>query len=364
MLATQPLDAAQRQAAGREGTPWAWRPAAAPWFDLQIGAILAWQPGPALGLDASALKREIADGLAQRKSFLRHPCLSAITQPWPAAAAAQDLQMAAWVAAHSTCDLGTIVVPEDSTLWTPAGEEALAAGQLSLVDLGARLREAGSPVQPALDIWGRTVGEPIPETWSTLSPDDLAARQDQLSRDIVRYCGAAQRIRQKLPAMSDWLLSATQVYVPMAGEPGALFRSGSQASLPGVIYGDLHSGDLQILEIFAHETAHLHLHTAAAAAPLIDPNHAGRYSSPLRPEPRPLRGILLAFHALAYICSAMRDARAADFAPEERIASILQDLHTRMEAAEQTLVTHRHHLTEAGNEFLDRTREVGNYGRG
>jgi HEXXH motif-containing protein len=78
------------------------------------------------------------------------------------------------------------------------------------------------------------------------------------------------------------------------------------------------------LESIVHESAHLHLYMALAQEPLIDPDHDGHYKSPLRPDPRPLRGILLAYHALAYIAALFADVSRLDDASSERLAGVRQ----------------------------------------
>jgi HEXXH motif-containing protein len=345
------------------GTPWSWLPDPAPWFDSLVDPLIAWEPDPELKADVPSVKLAIARAIDNRGAWLRHPCASRLTLRTQRHARRRDLQLLVWVAAHVEDDPGQVAVPAELGLWSPSGEHRLGPGVYSLAELGASLREAPSPCALDLDPWCGSVGFPMPDSWAEILPEATDADRMRLTSEIVAFCRAVSRIEALLPEMLAWLTTATRVVIPLRGEPGGDFHSGSQPDLPGAIYCDLFGGPLQILEALAHETAHLHLHTAAAHAPLVDPDHQGRYHSPLRPEPRPLRGILLACHALAYICAAFVDARRAGYTSEDASTRTLDDLRHRMDDAEATLVANRQYLTDWGNDFLERTREVCTYGR-
>jgi HEXXH motif-containing protein len=191
-----------------------------------------------------------------------------------------------------------------------------------------------------------------------LDPQDEAT----LACEIVTYCHAIERLRECLPQTLQWISAATSVIVPMRNPGLNVFRSCSQATLPGLVWTDLAGGEAQIMETVVHETAHNHIYTAEAEAPLVDPGHQDRYSSPLRPEPRPLRGIMLACHALAYICAAFVDAQHNGYFERGFPEAVFSDLALRRDHAERTLTENRRHLTEHGNYFLDCTRQVCAYG--
>jgi HEXXH motif-containing protein len=157
-----------------------------------------------------------------------------------------------------------------------------------------------------------------------------------------------------------WITSATRVVRPLVPVEGYA-RSSHDPDVPGLIEADLSRGPTQTIELIAHETAHLHLRAAHAAALLVDPQHEGRYHSPLRQEPRPLMGILLAYHALAYICAALRHAAEAAILQPESTARALDDLARRRDDARATMDGARGHLTPAGAMFLDRTHEVADF---
>ena len=112
-----------------------------------------------------------------------------------------------------------------------------------------------------------------------------------------------------LPEVAGWLRATTRALdlLPerfFAKAPDGALVSCSSPEVPGFIRITRCREPLKLLEMLVHETAHLYLFRAEAAAPLIDPSSTLSFSSPLRHEPRPLRGILLALHACAYIAAA------------------------------------------------------------
>lgn len=341
-------------------TPWAWVPDPTAWFETLVEPLLSWTP--ALTLDSTRVKFALADAIDQRRTWLRHPCLSPLTMPYAANALGRDFQFVVWLAAHSDHELGPIQIPQPLMLWSPGGAVSIAAGEYALRQLGTIVQTNATPVPLALDVWCHTLGYPLEGSWAAEPTETVVAEEQRLTAEIVDYCRTIALTARLMPPLLQWLLAATQVVIPTRGGTGG-FRSGSQANLPGLVYSDLHGGRMQILETLVHETAHNHLYVAEATGPLIDPEHTQRYYSPLRPEPRPLRGILLACHALAYICAAIRDARQSGFIDHERSAATLLDLQTRMDVAEATLLEQGRHMTAWGRRFFDQTREVCAYGR-
>jgi HEXXH motif-containing protein len=160
--------------------------------------------------------------------------------------------------------------------------------------------------------------------------------------------------------MFAWATAATRVVRPLVPVAG-FARSSHDPDVPGLIEADLSRGPTQTVELIVHETAHLHLRAAQAAAALIDPCHQCTYRSPLRPEPRPLMGILLAYHALAYICAALQEASAAGILHAESAARAMDDLGRRRDDARATMEGASEHLTDAGTAFLARTHEVADF---
>jgi HEXXH motif-containing protein len=97
---------------------------------------------------------------------------------------------------------------------------------------------------------------------------------------------------------------------------------------------------------------------AEAESALVDPDHEGLYSSPLRPEPRPLRGILLAYHAIAYICAFYEEVISAGLGQAGICMAELPPMREKLAAAGEVLNANKQHLTSAGLRFLERTHDV------
>jgi HEXXH motif-containing protein len=118
--------------------------------------------------------------------------------------------------------------------------------------------------------------------------------------------------------------------------------------------------EAQIVEALVHESAHHYFRIRDGAHPLVESGHAATYASPLRRDPRPLRGIFLAYHALAYICACFTDSSRLGLGlADERE---LSQLRAKARDAECTLAGAAAHLTESGREFFEQTRAVVDYG--
>lgn len=76
-----------------------------------------------------------------------------------------------------------------------------------------------------------------------------------------------------------------------------------------------------------------------------------------------MRGILLAYHALAYICLFYRAAVETGLTKPEAVRGDLNGLLDGLDDSESTLRSHREALTREGQGFLDRTIEVADHAR-
>ena len=245
-----------------------------------------------------------------------------------------------------------------SVIWTAGGGRIFPPGRYKLRTL-AEPPDGGSQTTPILDVWCESLGAIEPDTWAASAPT-LAADKECLRQEVNRYFRTIAFVEKMLPQCHAWVAAVTKVAIPLRGE-GTAFRSVSHPSLPGVVELDLLAED-QIVESLVHESAHQYLYRLEAAAPLVDPDHHERYESPLRPDGRPLRGILLAYHALAFIAAFYRDALAVPLVARWGE----QELAARRELAlqaEKTLFSQHCHLTTAGIHFLEETRQALEYSR-
>ena len=135
--------------------------------------------------------------------------------------------------------------------------------------------------------------------------------------------------------------------------------SASYQEVIGTVYMTLHPQLMTMVEATIHEFQHNKLHAQLELDPLLHNAFHPLYSSPVRPDPRPLQGVLLAVHAflpVARLYQLMRAAnhegtRSHDF--ERRYAQIVAGNH---EAA-KVLLEHGQ-PTEVGRGLLD---EIGRW---
>lgn len=109
--------------------------------------------------------------------------------------------------------------------------------------------------------------------------------------------------------------------VPVGTHPEKSLSASYQEAI-GLVYLSLHPSSLTMSEALVHEVQHTKLNLLSWTDPLLD-NGAEVYSSPVRPDPRPMWGVLLAAHAflpVARIHRAMLDAGAPDANPERYLA--------------------------------------------
>ncbi len=166
-----------------------------------------------------------------------------------------------------------------------AGEIVLAtADNNPRASFGAGPGEPGNPVD---------LGGHAPEAWAVALREALAviaAHLPDLAREIDLYVRA---------------------FVP-TGYHAETHRSASYRESVGAIYLTLHPGVMTLAEAVIHELSHNKLHALFELDPVIENDAGARYTSPVRPDPRPLRGVLLAVHAflpVARLYEKMTEAR-------------------------------------------------------
>jgi HEXXH motif-containing protein len=284
--------------------------------------------------------------------------MSRLTQPEPSTAY-RDVCLAAWVAANTDRDLGFVDLSRPIILWCGAGDEEVPAGRHTLATLGALVARP-SPIGLGVDVWCRTTGVVTAGTWPALSASELLEREAELERSLKSFLRTIAVLSERCPELVAWIRSATRVVRPLVPIANVA-RSSHYVDVPGLVEADISRGVAQTIELVVHETAHLHLRAAQAAADLIDPCHAATYPSPLRPEPRPLIGILLAYHALAYICTALAGTAKAGVIDPENSEPVILDMSRRRNDARAVIEAARCHFTDEGAEFVDRTHDVADY---
>jgi len=208
-----------------------------------------------------------------------------------------------------------------------------------------------------LDVWCSTTGMRTAAAYDAGSdPEALGP----LGHDLNLFVRVMHALETRIPDLATWLVAATKVVRPLVPLPGST-RSTHYPEIMGLVEADLSRGPATTIELVVHETAHLHLRAAQADDPLVDPAHAGTYPSPLRPEPRPLIGILLAYHALAYIAAALETAVAAGLLGDHVLEYVGSDVAPKRDDARSVLDGALHAMTDDGRRFLERTHEVSHH---
>ena len=126
---------------------------------------------------------------------------------------------------------------------------------------------------------------------------------------VGSLCAALGIVRSRFPEMAREIELGVRLVVPV-GYSEERHDSASYAEAVGTIYSSLHPDPLIMAEALVHEHSHGKLNALSALAPLLH-NPDGAFHSPLRPDPRPLSGVLLAAHALVSIAALHQRLRAA-----------------------------------------------------
>jgi HEXXH motif-containing protein len=273
----------------------------------------------------------------------------------------RDFQMAVWISLNSDYPVGSVVLDAQAWAWSPDGGARIEPGAYDLALLAESLTGNRLDIPIALDPWAHSTKVAFHQLWRDEEP--LSEEMRSTLQSDLRVClGAILKMKEVLPACLDWVCSRTKVIVPLRSLSGEHSSSSSVSELPGVVFLTLHH-QVQALEALVHESAHQHLFMAENSGPLVSPDHDALYSSPLRSDPRPLRGILLAAHALAYMKAYYRDAITASLSSSSSfLQSQLDEINKKYEDSRQTIVNNYKHFTNLGREFVDLTQKVACYG--
>lgn len=163
-----------------------------------------------------------------------------------------------------------------------------------------------------------------------------------VERWVAAFRAALGIVRQHFPEIADEMAIGVSQIVPV-GTRIDRHESASYAEAVGTIYASLHPDPLVLAEALIHEHSHGKLNALAALTPLLA-DTAGAFESPLRPDPRPLGGVLLAAHALVPMAELHRRLRAAQD-PRALTAGAVRrgdGLATQARDATRTLLDHAH----------------------
>lgn len=131
------------------------------------------------------------------------------------------------------------------------------------------------------------------------------------------------------------VLAGCRALVALEAPDGHIY-SASSPHTPGVVQLTFHSeeGPAMLAETLVHECAHVKLDGLWHIEPLLIDDGEPRFHHPWRPDPRPLRGVLLGAHAFLNVAILYRNADEHDPTPvfareyETRLAEVREALGT------------------------------------
>lgn len=177
---------------------------------------------------------------------------------------------------------------------------------------------------------------------------------DEWSRSLE---DALARVARHLPELREEMTLGLAQIVPVGFEPER-HLSASYREAIGTIYLTLHPDPMTMTEAVVHEFQHTKLNALAELDPLLENAFSPLYASPVRPDPRPLHGVLLAVHAFlpnALLYSRMRDA-ADPLSATVRFAARHAEIVRGNRSGLDVLLEHAR-PTAIGRALLDELRE-------
>ncbi len=145
-------------------------------------------------------------------------------------------------------------------------------------------------------------------------PNKSGNRIDLGGRSVAEWCDALRdalaRIGRYLPDLRAEIDLFVQQLVPVGFDEEA-HLSASYREAIGTIYLSLHPQPMTMTEAIVHEFSHNKINALFEIDDVLHDAYAPVYKSPVRPDPRPLHGVLLAVHAfvpVARLYEAMREA--------------------------------------------------------
>ena len=217
--------------------------------------------------------------------------------------------------AHARCRIST---PGGSARGGALDFEAPAEGLRFSPD-GVELRERGGRLRSLDELPVRAQLHPISGLGAHLSeldsnplfdheahPDKDGNAIDLGGHPVEAWTAAlaeaASWIALALPSLAAELQHSLQRVIPVGHRPRE-HLSASYLEAPGTVYMTLHPRPLTLAEALIHETQHGKLNALRWLDPLLLNEASEAVSSPVRPDPRPLLGVLLAVHAFVPVAA-------------------------------------------------------------
>jgi hypothetical protein len=331
-------------------SPWIWKPSLSAWLRQVDELAAAWRPKELDSDQVKVVRDVVQRACFERAAWLYHPFCAAITAEGDAEYRPRDIQAIAWIAANCPgLDL-RVTVADPARLVSSRGEEFVLEGTYSAGELALLMMANSSSLDR-----------------DSLAAPPILARSDYMAIRADYFPGPEQidafeqgtgRIFRAMPNVGNWIAGTVRMAAPLPPPADGSFASSSSPHVPGLIRLSLGNDILELLETIVHETAHLYLYRFEQAGRLVKENCETAFTSPLRSDPRPLRGILLAMHACAYIAAAFAEAGAAALDDPRKCKAQKLEVLDLFDQASQVVDTATGFLTAKGMAFTERTRSV------
>jgi HEXXH motif-containing protein len=198
-----------------------------------------------------------------------------------------------------------VVGPERLEVERSSGRASLdlaAARDASVDDLAARA-PALAPTRPFAPIDRGVVlalADNNPLAHLEAHPDKQGNAIDLGGRPVEAWTSALRDalalVETHLPALRAVIDVVLHQVVPV-GWDAEKHLSASYQEAVGTIYLSLHPSPMTMVEAVIHEAQHNVLNTLLDLDPVLENPRDALYASPVRPDPRPIHGVLLAVHA-------------------------------------------------------------------
>ena len=137
--------------------------------------------------------------------------------------------------------------------------------------------------------------------------------------------GAFELVERHLPEIREEMALYVQSIVPV-GYHREQHLSASYREALGTVYMTLHPSPMTMVEALVHEFSHNKLNALLESDDVLQNAFTPLYPSPVRPDPRPLHGVLLAVHAFVPVARLYEKMAAAGDprASAARLAAIVR----------------------------------------
>ena len=154
-----------------------------------------------------------------------------------------------------------------------------------------------------------------PLSFMEAHPDKGGNAVDLGGQSVERWTGALNEafalVRSVLPDLAAEMELYVQLVVPIGFDEERHLSASYQEAI-GTLYLSLHPDPMTMAEALIHEFSHGKLNALLELDPVLENAFSAFHVSPIRPDPRPLHGVLLAAHAFFPVAMLYERMLAAD----------------------------------------------------